>query len=72
MRGLAHHKVLSAITFLARLYVKADFYLLNICSFKDFIYLFLERGEGERETSMCGCLSRGPYGGPGVQPRHVP
>ena len=29
---------------------------------KDFIYLFLERGEGkererERETSTCGCLS---------------
>ena len=32
--------------------------------FKDFIYLFLERGEGkekERETSMCGCLSNAPY-----------
>ena len=30
---------------------------------KDFIYLFLERGEGkekERETSMCGCLSHTP------------
>ena len=30
--------------------------------FKDFIYLFSERGEGRekrgRETSMCGCLSR--------------
>ena len=42
---------------------------------KDFIYLFLERGEGRergRETSMCGCLSRAPYWGPGPQPRHVP
>ena len=32
--------------------------------FKDFIYLFLERGEGReggRETSMCGCLSRAPF-----------
>ena len=39
--------------------------------FKDFIYLFLERG-GWRETSMCGCISRGPHWGPGPQPRHVP
>ena len=31
---------------------------------KDFIYLFLWRGEGRergRETSMCGCLSCAPY-----------
>ena len=31
---------------------------------KDFIYLFLERGEGKergKETSMCGCLSHAPY-----------
>ena len=21
---------------------------------------------------MCGCLSHAPYGGPGLQPRHVP
>ena len=44
-------------------------------SFKDFIYLFLERGEGKergREVSVCGCLSRAPYWGPGLQPRHVP
>ena len=43
--------------------------------FKDFIYLFLEKGEGrekERETSMCGCLSCTPNWGPGPQPRHVP
>ena len=38
---------------------------------KDFIYLFLDRGEG-RETSMCGCLSCAPHRGPGLQPRHVP
>ena len=57
------------------------FTLLNIQSvqlqvfFKDFIYLFLERGEGkekERETSMCGCVSHAPYWGPGLQPRHGP
>ena len=43
--------------------------------FKDFIYLFLERGEGKeraRETSVCGCLLHAPYWGPGRQPRHVP
>ena len=39
--------------------------------FKDFIYLFLETKRG-RETSVCGCLSRTPYWGPGPQPRHVP
>ena len=42
--------------------------------FKYFIYLFLERGrEGKRgrETSMCGCLSRTHYWGPGPQPRCV-
>ena len=43
--------------------------------FKDFIYLFLDRGEGKergREISMCGCLSHAPYWGSGPQPRHVP
>ena len=48
---------------------------LSFFFFEDFIYLFLERGEGKekgRETSMCGCLSRAPYWGPGLQPRHVP
>ena len=42
---------------------------------KDFIYLFLERGEGgekEREISMCGGLSCSPHWGPGLQPRRVP
>ena len=41
---------------------------------KDFIYLFLERGEGReggREKSICGCLSSAPYWGPGPQPRHA-
>ena len=43
---------------------------------KDFIYLFLEKGKGgskrQRETSTCGCLSRTPYWGPDLQPRHEP
>ena len=44
---------------------------------KDFIYLFLGRGErgGEREgheTPICGCVSRTSYWGPGPQPRNVP
>ena len=42
---------------------------------KDFIDLFLERGEGRkkrRETSMYGCLLHAPYWGPGLQPRPVP
>ena len=44
---------------------------------KDFI-IYLERGEGKekererRETSLCGCPSRVPNWGPGLQPRHVP
>ena len=32
---------------------------------KDFIYLFLETGEGrekDREISVCGCLSHASYG----------
>ena len=42
--------------------------------FKDFIYLFLERGEGreKRKEPMYGSLSHAPYWGPGPQPRHVP
>ena len=51
---------------------------LNIYSFLKnvlFIYFYRE-GKGVRkrgrETSMCGCLSRAPYWGPGLQPRHVP
>ena len=49
-------------------------FVFSFIFFKDFIYLFLERGrEGERgrETSMCGHLSCSPYWGPGLQPRHV-
>ena len=37
------------------------------------LFIFRVRGtEGERETSMCGCLSCAPYWGPGLQPRRVP
>ena len=46
---------------------------LSILFFKDFIYLFLERGEGRergRETSACSCFSWDPYWVPGLQPRH--
>ena len=43
---------------------------------KDFIYLFLERGEErkkERErNNKCGCLSRAPHQGPGPQSKHIP
>ena len=42
---------------------------------KDFTDLFLGRGEGRekgRKTTMCGCLSRTPCWGPGLQPRLVP
>ena len=39
-------------------------------------YLFLEEAKGRRkrrrETSVCACLLRAPYQGPGLQPRHVP
>ena len=44
--------------------------------YEDFIYLFLERGEGKekegRETSVCGCFSCTPSWGPGLQPGHMP
>ena len=43
---------------------------------KDFIYLFLERGEGREkertETSLCGYLLCTPIGDLAPQPRHVP
>ena len=51
------------------------FFLSLSFFFKEFIYFFLERGEGigtGREPSMCGCVSHAPYWGPGLQPRHVP
>ena len=47
------------------------FFLEVVFSFiyKDFIYLFLERG---KETSpVWGCLSHTPNWGPGPKPRHV-
>ena len=51
-----------------------DIYLADF--FKRFyLFIFRERGrEGQRgkETLMCGCLSRDPYWGPGLQPRRVP
>ena len=42
--------------------------------FKILCIYFQRKGERKRgtETSMCGCLSRTPYWGPGPQPRHVP
>ena len=46
----------------------------SLLFFKDFIYLFLERGrkrERGRETSMCGCLSSAPYWAPGPQTRSM-
>ena len=44
---------------------------------KDFIHLFLERGEGreeerERNINVCLPLSHAPQWGLGPQPRHVP
>ena len=41
----------------------SSFQSIVVCLFvfKDFIYLFVERGEGrekEKETSMCSCLLR--------------
>ena len=56
--------------------VKAEKITFVFLFFKDFIYLFLERGKGERkrgrETSVCGCLSCAPHWEPGLQPRHLP
>ena len=42
---------------------------------KNFLNLFLERGEGKergRETSMCGCLSYALHRGPNPKPRYLP
>ena len=53
----------------------ADWYQLGHLLFflRFYLFIFRERGkEGEREISMCGCLSHAPYWGPGLQPRHVP
>ena len=48
---------------------------ITISFFKDFIYLFLEKGdEREKEwgTSMCGWPSCNLHWGTGLKPRHVP
>ena len=54
--------------------------MLRLFFLKDFIYLFLERGEGrekEKEKHRCAretsisCLLHAPTWGPGLQPRHV-
>ena len=63
------------LTLIAKFSLFKILFFLNFSFFRDFIYLFLDRGKGKekgRETSMCGCLSRAPYWGPGLQPRHVP
>ena len=56
--------------------ISLSFECFKLKFFKDFIYLFLERGKGGRkrgrETSMCGCLSDDPHWGPGLQPRYMP
>ena len=49
--------------------------LFHLFSFLDFIYLFLERREGEREGEKHQCVVTSwalPTGGPGQKPRHVP
>ena len=55
-------------------FFKEDFIYLFI--FKRFLKFIFREGKGGRkrgrEISMCGCLSRAPYWGPGPQPRHVP
>ena len=40
--------------------------------FKDFIYLFLERGEEREKSIMCGCLLCTFNWGAGPQPKHAP
>ena len=65
----------SLIFVLENSYFSQNVIHVNILFIFDFIYLFLDRGEGRekgRETSMCGCFSRAPYWGPGPQPRHAP
>ena len=40
------------------MYAEGKIFSFQNLFLKDFIYLFLDRGEGrEKETSMCGCLS---------------
>ena len=44
--------------------------------FLKILFIYFREGMGgrksRRETSICGCLSRAPHGGPGPQPRHLP
>ena len=47
------------------------FLLLLLILFRFYLSIFREGKKG-RETSVCGCLSRGPHWGPGLQPRHGP
>ena len=62
-------------------HILEDLFEVFFSFFKDFIYFFLERGEGmekEGEKHQCvgdtsiSCLSHTPNWGPGLQPRHVP
>ena len=68
----AEHRGLPFLSDLPQVFCVFDAILMRLPSFffiKDFIYLFLDRGEGrekERETSMCGSLSRAPDWGPGL------
>ena len=68
----AHSSPLSLAARLHSYHVNCFHYIF----LKDFIYLFLESGEGrekERERNiLCGCLSHTPYLGPDLQPRHMP
>ena len=53
-------------------------YILKLLPFifKRFYLFIFREGKGGRkrgrETPVCGCLSRAPYWGPGLKPRHVP
>ena len=69
--------LIRVVVFVANIFSDSSLPLHFFCAVFFFnIYLFLEKGDSrEREgekTSMCGCLSRTRYWGPGLQPRHVP
>ena len=62
------------ISFLWLVFFFSCFSFLNKCILflKFYLFIFRQRGrEGERETSMCGCLSCTRYWGLGPQPRRV-
>ena len=49
------------------------FYSVTIVCIKDFIYLFLGRGERrEKKINVLQPFTRPPHWGPGLKPRHVP